>query len=256
MSKYILELKSVQSGNIKTLFEVIKEVLYSDINIIFTRDYIKIVEMDSNDSCMIHLELKTSAFEYYRCEEKIVVGINANNFFKIIKTSKKDDTISFFIEEENQSVFIIKLENSSNSKVFESFINRMDITERCLDIPPLEYTSPIVTPSVDFQKICKDMNSLGLSNSIKITNVGQKIIFTYVGEFSTQKISIGNNSNNNNINIAQGFFNLKFLLLFSKATSLSTTVNIYIENDSPLVLEYHVGNLGKLSFILNEFEEV
>jgi Proliferating cell nuclear antigen, C-terminal domain len=51
--------------------------------------------------------------------------------------------------------------------------------------------------------------------------------------------------------IIQGVFNLKFLLLFTKATSLSNTVSIYLKNDYPLILEYSVGVLGTLKFVLS-----
>lgn len=255
MSKYILELSSVQSNNLKILFEVIKEVLFSDINLIFTPNSILVGEMDGKEQCMIHLELDTSAFEYYYCESRIAVGINASNFYKIIKTAKNQDTISFYIEKEDESIFTVKLENSEKNKVFESYIKRLDIPEVKLGIPPIEYPSPIITPSSEFQKICRDMNSLGSDNIVEITSIGQQIIFRYNGDFSKQKIIIGKPNPETEVclEIVQGKFDLKFLLLFTKATNLSNTVNIHIKNDAPLILDYSVGNLGKLSFILNYF---
>ena len=48
MVEYSLYLKTVQSSNIKTLFEVLKEVLLGDINMIFTKESVKVVELNQN----------------------------------------------------------------------------------------------------------------------------------------------------------------------------------------------------------------
>jgi proliferating cell nuclear antigen len=264
-NKYILELETVQVNNIRILFEVLKEVLLSDINLVFTPTFIKVVELEGTERCCIHLELNTydpeedkEIFEHYYCEnQSISVGINATDFYKIIKTSKSADNISFFIERDRQDLFNVRFEIRDKHKVSSSDITRLDIIKKPIQIPPISYPSPVIMPSPDFQKICKDINSLSSDKNVEITNIGQQIIFEYLGVGnSKQKIIIGKNEASDiNCEVIRGKFNLKFLLLFTKATPLSTTVSIYMANSNPLVLEYGVGTLGSLRFILTLEED-
>jgi proliferating cell nuclear antigen len=257
MEKFILELQSVQSSNLRILFEVLKDVLLTDINIIFMPDGIKIVELDGGKTCLIHLVLEKKAFEIYNCTRKIVVGVNSNNFYKIIKTAKNSDTISFFVSENDPNSLRIRMENSEKNRMFESVIRLLDVDFSNHEIPDVEFESVIVLPSVEFQKICKDMNSLGIGNKVEIKSIGEQLIFCYKGDFSEQRIVLGkcDNTRSTNAGIIQGVFNLKFLLLFTKATNLCNAVSIYLKNDYPLILEYSVGSLGSLKFILSNIVE-
>jgi|APGre2960657404_1045060.scaffolds.fasta_scaffold05957_7 proliferating cell nuclear antigen len=253
-SRNILELQSVQSSNLRILFEVLKDVLLSDINIIFMPDGIKVVELDGSKVCLIHLTLEKKAFEVYKCDKKTVLGINSNNFYKIIKTANNSDTISFFVPEDDQTSLHVRMENSEKSRIFESTIRLLDVEFNMQEIPDVEFNSTITLPSSEFQKICKDMNSLGIGNKVEIISVGEQIIFCYKGDFSDQRIILGKSDNtvfnNGDQEIVQGVFNLKFLLLFTKATNLCNMVTIYLKNEYPLILEYSVGSLGSLRFIL------
>lgn len=257
--KYILDLKTVQSNNIKILFEVLKEVLLGDINLIFTPTCIKVVEMNESKVAMVYLNLKSEAFEHYYCEKEINVGLNTTNFYKIIKISKNSDTVCFFIERDCDTVLGIRMENSEDNRAFESKISLLDVPLTCLEIPKLEFPSVISLPSVKFQKYIKDLNSLGADCVLEITSVGQQLTFKCIGDFSENKAIFGNSMDTqfdieNDNEIIQGRFMLKFLLLFTKATSLCQAVHIYLKNDYSIILEYTVGSLGSLRFILSPIQ--
>lgn len=256
MKGYSLFLKTVQSSNIKTLFEVLKEVLLGDINMIFTRENVKVVELNQNKMAMVYLNLQSEAFEQYYCEKEIHVGINTTNFYKIIKIAKNSDTVSFFIDEKSEDYLHIRLENRDDNKIFESKVPLLDIGSPLIEIPKLEYPSVISLPSVKFQKYIKDLNSLGTDCVLNIMSVGQQLIFSCKGDFSDNKAVIGESQDTtfdsvNEHQIIQGSFSLKFLILFTKATSLCQTVQIYLKNDFSIILEYNVGSLGSLRFILS-----
>jgi proliferating cell nuclear antigen len=151
--------------------------------------------------------------------------------------------------------FLIRLENSEKNRFFESTVRLLDKPRVQFNIPDTEFSSVISLPSSEFQKICKNMNSLGNDPRIEIKSVGSQLAFYHKGEFSDQKIVFSKSSttdfdSKNGDEIIQGLFNLKFLILFSKATNLCNTVQIYLKNDFPLVLEYSVGSLGSLRFLL------
>jgi proliferating cell nuclear antigen len=254
--KYILDLKTVQSNNIKVLFEVLKEVLLADMNLIFTPTSIKVIELNASGEGMVYLNLKSEAFEHYYCEREINVGLNTTNFYKIIKISKNTDTVSFFIERNNDTMLGVRMENSDDNRLFESRVPLLDVPLKRLVIPKLEFPSVISLPSSKFQKYIKDLNSLGVDCIVEITSVGQQLMFKCIGEFSENKAIFGASADNtfkvdSDQEIIQSRFSLKFLLLFTKATNLCNVVHIYLKNDYSIILEYTVGSLGSLRLILS-----
>ena len=96
-SKYIFNIKTVQSGAIRILIEALKEIL-TDGNIIIEKNGIKLIAMDPTHSVLIHLKLEAENFEYFHCSNKIIIGLNMLNLFKLIKTMTNSETFSDLLE--------------------------------------------------------------------------------------------------------------------------------------------------------------
>ena len=110
-NKYLLNVKTVQSSAFRVLVEALKEIL-TDANFEFDCNGIKVMAMDSSHTVLVHLKLNAKNFEFFQLNrEKITIGVNMINLFKLIKTMGNNDTLSLFIEEDNESVLGIKLEN-------------------------------------------------------------------------------------------------------------------------------------------------
>jgi proliferating cell nuclear antigen len=110
-------------------------------------------------------------------------------------------------------------------------------------------------PSNEFNKICRDM--INLSEIIEIKSVGNQIIFSCKGEFASQETIIGETTNglsfvkhSNDDNIIQGYYNLKHLVLFAKCTNLCNSIEMYMKNNFPIVINFSVGSLGNLKLAL------
>ena len=56
--------------------------------------------------------------------------------------------------------------------------------------------------------------------------------------------------NQNPDEIIQGIFTLKNLVLFSKCTNLSNSIEMYLKNDYPLIIMYTVASLGQIKLCL------
>ncbi len=251
---YLLELKTVQTNAIKVLIEALKEIL-TDANIEFNESGLKIVAMDSTKTILVHLKLNKEKFDKYTCKGKSIVGVSMLNLFKLIKTATNTDTLTFYIDESNQNVLGIVIENGEKNTITTYELNLMDLNEEHIDIPPQEFDSIITMPSTDFQKICRDMHNL--SDTIEIKSVGSQLIFSCKGDFAKQETKVGetpdgvNFVKNNEISeIIQGYYNLKHLVLFTKCTNLCTSIEIYMKNNFPIVINFSVGNLGKLKLAL------
>ena len=50
--------------------------------------------------------------------------------------------------------------------------------------------------------------------------------------------------------IVQGVFSLRFLCLFSKCSALSSSAELYMTNNFPLIVRYQVASLGEIKLVL------
>ena len=251
---YKLELKTVQSSIIRILIEALKEIL-PDTNIEFNPTGIRIITMDLSHTVLVHLRLDGSQFEHYHCPEKIVVGLNMLNLFKLVKTMSNNETLTLYITQNDPSRLGIRIENGEKNTVTNFKLNLLDLDEEEIEVPPAQFSSVINIPSSDFQKICRDMSNL--SSLIEIKSVDNQLMFTCKGDFAQQETIMGENNNGisyvekqNEYDIIQGVFSLKHLVMFTKCTNLCNGIQMFLENDYPLIISYQVGSLGEIKFCL------
>lgn len=257
MSDYIFEAKTVKTSNIKVLFDLLNSIII-ECNLVVSRDGIKIIELNTTQVALIHLKLDGSSFEnfYYDDTEhkELVLGIHTDNFFKILKTVKHDETFSFLVRKNDPNFIVIKKENDTRNSTNSFKIPLHTLEYKNYEIPNIEFNTVISMASSEFQRICKNFSSLG-AKVIDIKNNRENVFFNGVGDFCTLEGVIGDSTQttfkNNDEMIVQGAFDIKYLLLFSKACSLSKIVNLYLKNDYPLAMVYKVGTLGELKFIIS-----
>ena len=251
---YVMYLRTVQSSAIRVLNEALKEIL-TDTNLEFDGENIKVIAMDPSHTVLVHLKLESNKFEKYYCPNKLLLGINTINLFKLIKALQNNDILTLFVEKNNTNQLGIRMENGEANQITQYKMNLMDLNQENISIPPIEFESVITLPSNNFQKICRDM--FNLSDNIEITTYGQQITFKCKGDVADQETSIGQSTTsgmsfikNENSEIIQGIFSLKYLVLFTKCTNLSSSIELYLKNDYPLIIRYQVANLGEVKLCL------
>jgi proliferating cell nuclear antigen len=111
--------------------------------------------------------------------------------------------------------------------------------------------------SAEFTRICRELYQL--SETVVIETNKNYIKFSVQGEVVGGAIKIdandsGNSSTDNtyiqveeNVNLA---FALRYLNMFTKASSLSSEVSLYLSTEFPLLVEYKLDELGYLKFYL------
>lgn len=257
----VLTIKTVQIAPFRILMTALKDILL-DTNIIFTKEGIKIINMDKTHTILVHLQLKADNFEVYKCNyDKIIIGVNMFHLFKLINSIDNDDTLTIYIENEDYvdgivSELGLKFENGDikQSKIQKLRLIEPDKEE--LQIPDIEFSSIINMPSSDFQKIVRDLASI--SEKLEIKSVGDELIFKCAGQYAKAEIrrTETNGGSMQFINklstydIVQGEFSLKNLVYFIKCTNLCNQIEIYLENNRPLIVKYNVASLGHIKLCL------
>tara|TARA_B100000686_G_scaffold355024_2_gene469178 strand:- start:703 stop:1470 length:768 start_codon:yes stop_codon:yes gene_type:complete len=249
-----MNIKTEQAGAFRILIEALKEIL-TEGNFIFDETGIKLMAMDSTHSILIHMKLECDNFEFFHCPKKMTVGVNMLNFFKLIKTMNNAETLTLFIEKENENKLGILINNSEKNSQTVYKLNLLDINDDNIKIPPAEFETELSLPSGDFQKIIRDMVNIG--EHIEIKSIGSQLLLNCSGDFASQETTLGETNNGLKFNQIspeelpiQGIYSLKYLVLFTKCTGLCNQINLYIKNDYPLVIRYAVASLGNIKLCL------
>jgi len=256
----LFHIQTVQSGAFRILIEALKEIL-TDTNLIFDKTGIKLIATDNSKIVLIHMKLHSENFEHYYCKDKIKIGINMNNLFKLIKVMNNNDILSLYINENDPNKLGIRIFNEDKNSITSFKLNLLDISEEEIKIPPAEFETELTLPSSDFQKLILDMTNIG--DSVDIKSVSDSLIFECAGDFASQETILNETKDKNKSTglkfsvtsdpdkPIQGVFSLKYLVLFTKCTNLCNLIHMYIKNDYPLIIKYTVANLGDIKLCLS-----
>ena len=257
----VLTIKTVQIAPFRTLMTALKDILL-ETNISFQPDGIRIINMDKSHTILVHLYLAASNFEFYECKkEKIIIGVNMFHLFKLINSIDNDDTLTIYIENNDYvdgivSYLALKFENGEIKQCKTQKLRLIEPEMEELKYPDVKFSSIINLPSADFQKIIRDLSCI--SDKLEIKSVGNELIFKCSGQFASAEIhraeSDGSMSfveKQDSSKVIQGEFSLKNLGYFIKCTNLCSQIEIYLENDLPLVVKYNVASLGTIKLCLS-----
>jgi proliferating cell nuclear antigen len=259
-SNNVLTIKTVQIAPFRTLMTALKDILL-ETNISFQPDGIRIINMDKSHTILVHLYLAASNFEFYECKkEKIIIGVNMFHLFKLINSIDNDDTLTIYIENNDYFEGIVshlafKFENGDIKQCKTQKLKLIEPEQDELEVPDVKFSSIINLPSADFQKIIRDLSCL--SDKIEIKSVGNELIFKCQGQFASAEIhraeadeSMKFIQKQDSSKVIQGEFSLKNLGYFIKCTNLCQKIEVYLENDLPLVVKYNVASLGSITLAL------
>lgn len=254
----VLTIKTVQIAPFRTLMVALKDILL-ETNICFQADGIKIINMDKSHTILAHLFLDAKNFEFYECKhEKIIIGVNMFHLFKLINSIDNDDTLIMYIEEQDYNDGVVnylglKFENGDIKQCKTQKLRLIEPDNDELEVPDVAFSSVINLPSSDFQKIIRDLSCI--SDKIEIKSVSNELIFKCKGPFASAEIRRAESDGSmsflqNSESIIQGEFSLKNLGYFIKCTNLCNQIEMFLENDLPLVVKYNVASLGDIKLCL------
>ena len=256
----VLTIKTVQINPFRTLMTALKDILL-ETNISFQPDGIRIINMDKSHTILAHLYLAAQNFEFYECKkEKIIIGVNMFHLFKLINSIDNDDTLTMYIENNDYvdgivSHLDLKFENVNIKQCKTQKLKLIEPEQDELSYPDVKFSSIINLPSGDFQKIIRDLSCI--SEKLEIKSVGNELIFKCSGQFASAEVHRAESDGGmefkvkqDSSKVIQGEFSLKNLGYFIKCTNLCPQIEIYLENDLPLVVKYDVASLGSIRLCL------
>ena len=257
MSDDLVIAKTVQTAPIRILAEGLKSMLV-EMSLVFDKDGIRMIAMDNTRTVLTHMRLHASKFEQYEYNHtapRLDVGLNTDHFYRIVKTVTNDDTITFSVSKSESNHLCITLDNGEKKRRIKNKLNLLDRYESDINMPETEFSARITMPSMDSQKICRDMTLLS-AKTVDVKNVGGTLTFTCKGPFASQTVTMGDSTSDMAITkskpdeIVSGTFSLPHLVLFTKCSNLSNNLEIHMKNDWFLMIRYVIANLGDIKLCL------
>lgn len=250
----MLEAKLSQATVLKKVVEAIRE-LVTDVNIDCTSAGLSLQSMDDAHVTLVILQMRASGFENYRCDRTIPIGINMSSLAKIIKCGNNEDTLTLKASDDGETLSIV-FESPKGDKVSDYELKLMDLDIEHLSVPDACYDVNVRMSSAEFQRICRDLQNI--SESVTISAIKDCLKFSAEGEIANGSVLVRQNASADDkiatqINMVQPAslgLSLKFLNMFTKATSLSEHVILGLSDGVPMLVEYPIEDLGYLRFYL------
>ena len=259
-----MTIKTVQISPFRTLMTALKDILL-ETNITFQADGMRIINMDKSHTILVHLFLRAENFEVYECKhDKIVIGVNMFHLVKLINSIDNDDTLTLYIEAADYNNGIVnnlglRFENGDIKQCKTQKLRLIEPDTEELEVPNVTFSSVLNLPSTDFQKIIRDLSCI--SDTVEIKSVANELIFRCRGTFASAEVRRAEADGSMEFlqqdvqKIIQGNFSLKNLGYFIKCTNLCSQIEMFLENDLPLVVKYSVASLGDIKLCLAPLPE-
>lgn len=138
--------------------------------------------MDSSHVSLCALLMRAEAFDHFRCDRDVSLGLNTPNLAKLLKCAGNDDVITLKSTERADSLTLV-FESAKQDRISDFDMRLMQIESEQLGIPDTEYSCTIRLPSSEFQRIMRDLTVLGdtckFMNSILFNFYSFFFIFRY-----------------------------------------------------------------------------
>lgn len=251
----MFEARLVQGGLLKRVLESVKD-LVNDANFDCSSTGFSLQAMDSSHVSLVALMLRSDGFEHYRCDRSISMGMNLGNMAKMLKCAGNDDIITMKAEDSGDTVTFM-FESPSQERISDFELKLMDIDSEQLGIPDTDYSATIKMPAGEFQRICRDLSSIGDTVVVSVTKDGVK--FSTTGDIGSANITVRQNTavdkqeEQTVIDLHEPVtltFALRYLNSFAKATPLSPSVILSMSKELPIVVEYRIADMGHVKFYL------
>merc|ERR1712060_305839 len=248
--------KTIHGSIFKKVIDAMKD-LVQDANFDCSPAGISLQAMDTSHGSLISLNLRHDSFELYRCDKNISLGMNLIHLSKMLKCGGTEDSITIkAVDGEDKVTFLLESPSKDRTSNFE--IKQSDIDTEHLKMEKEEDSADVKMSSTEFQRICRDLSSIG--DSVVLT-IGQGFIrFSTSGIMGLAHITLMQNQTNEKKDevsivlkgdeeISTGYA-LRFLNSFAKATPLCSYIKLTMSKGMPVGVEYKIEDMGQIRFYL------
>ena len=258
-SRYIFRARTPHAH----LFKVLAEIMQSNLKTScfqLKADGLYLRQMDENRSTLIDLKLNAdqfSSFEFNpvnkRGESSFFIGLTLTHLYKLLKTVKKKDSLGLYLLRDTPTEIAIEVWPKVSKRVTTSFLTIQRVQNILVDVPTGYARDPFDILSHEFQKIYKDILSIGKTVSISATS--KKIQFDVdAGGIVKRRVEYGEiedePSDCAKTSLYSQVFETEQFVKLSKMSNLDATLLIYCDDNLPMKVSSNVGKMGTISIFV------
>ena len=238
-------------SNAKSFKDVLSAIatLIDEATFEITPEKISLREMDPSRVAMVDFEWPKTLFEEFECAESTKICINLSEFLKLLKRTRKDDSIELRLDE----------------KTGRLSLRLMGRYTRAFNMPTLEATiEEVPTPKIEFNvkaKVTTDglkeaiEDSSLVSDNVQIEAEEERLVFSAKGDIMGATIEMKKGSDVLlEIMVkepSKATFSLNYLSDIVKAASATAElVTLEFSSNMPIKLDFHQIEGGKLVYYL------
>jgi proliferating cell nuclear antigen len=260
---FLFKAKTLEGYILKNLFELLHsnyKTAFFKINKkgIFSRMF------DPNKKILSDIVLNYDKFNFYTFKgtQDLLFSFNLSHMYKLMKSARKKDSITISITNDNVNKLKIRIVPNENNKksIREMEIPiQYDVQNLDIDLPD-GYDKSIIINSAEFQKACKQLAPL--SDNILVSCKDFSVAFSSDNSIYSNKITLGevensdgsdDDSENQVETLLQNFKSITLTKII-KISGLCTNLQVFIENDLPLIFQSQVGSLGNITIYIKSNE--
>eukprot|EP00403_Amphidinium_massartii_P020479 CAMPEP_0178400054 /NCGR_PEP_ID=MMETSP0689_2-20121128/15592_1 /TAXON_ID=160604 /ORGANISM="Amphidinium massartii, Strain CS-259" /LENGTH=260 /DNA_ID=CAMNT_0020020839 /DNA_START=78 /DNA_END=860 /DNA_ORIENTATION=- len=237
-----LQAKLPQAVLLKKVVDAMKD-LCKDVNFDCSDKGLQVQSMDSSHVALVSLVLREVAFSEFKCERPTSLGMNVDSLGKIMKMCGTSDSLKMKWQQDADTINF-QCESSEDDRIADFDLKLMQIESEHMEIPEQHYKVIAKLPSAEFQKICRDLKEFGETLQMKASKEG--ISFSVQGDMGTGNVLLKPRASDKpedtvTLSVTEAVtatFALRYLVIFSKASPLSGSVELGLAPDAPLSVKY------------------
>ncbi len=209
---------------------------------------LKLRAMDPSQIALVDFELPASGFDEFKAEKEIGIGVDFSELSKITKRSRAEDKIKLSLDEKFKMVF----EGASTRKFSLGIIESTTSPPR---EPSVEFTAEIKIGADALKEALKDAELV--SNHVAL-NINEGFKITAEGDTGSVDIKfLDSNILSKEVKAeARAVFALDQLDNLLRASDAQSVIILRLKTDSPLKIEYSIGEGRVIYYLAPRIENV
>merc|ERR1711904_712559 len=158
-----------------------------DVNFDCSERGIQVQSMDSSHVALVSLLLREAAFQDFKCDRAVSLGMNVDSLGKILRMCGASDSLKLRADTGADHVSF-QCESSAEDRIADFDLKLMEIESEHMEIPEQQYKVVAKMPSAEFQKICRDLKDFGETMQISASKEGLR--FTVQGDLGSGNVML------------------------------------------------------------------
>lgn len=236
----------------RRIFDSLKDLVVES-NIEFSGDGMELQAIDSAHVALVHVKLSAEAFKSFRCDSRLLIGVNFNNMAKILRTANLTDTLTMRYVDDKMEMddsmqtcsdsLTLLFEDTETQRVAEYRLKLMNLDQESLGIPESDYKNRFLMTSAAFQRMCNS----NLGEALTLSMNKDEVCCESSSDMGDLKITYRTDSKTDakpdllSLDCQEKMevpFSSKYMISFAKAAPLAPSVNICLSMDEPIMIEF------------------